>query len=188
MKKASLTIISIFISFTAFAQYDYEPSVTLPFGKPNPKAPEQIIDFQPMIGECNCKSVTRNQDGTWAEPIDMIWRFKYIMNGFAVQDETLKTDGTYAGSIRQFSTDSSKWYVHYYTSKLPRQTLSTWEGNKIDDKIILYKEQKAPNGTEGFYKITFYDMTENGYKWIGEWVNKDESIIYPTWKIECTKE
>ena len=188
MKKANLTIISIFISFAALAQYDYESSATLPFGKPNPKAPEQIRDFEPMIGECNCKSVTRNQDGTWAEPVDMIWRFKYIMNGFAVQDETLKTDGTFSGSIRQFSADSSKWYVHYYTSKFPRQTLSTWEGNKIDGKIILYKEQKAPNGTEGFYKITFYDMTENGYKWIGEWVNKDESIIYPTWKIECTKE
>ena len=188
MKKTNLIIISIFISFTAFAQFDYEPSKAFPYGKPNPKAPEQIKDFGPMIGECHCKSITRNQDGTWAEPVDMTWRFKYIMNGMAVQDETLKVDGTYSGSIRQVSADSSKWYVHYYASKYPAQTLSTWEGNKIGDKIILYKEQKAPNGTDGFYKITFYDMDKIGYKWVGEWVSKDESVIYPTWKIECSKE
>ena len=40
---------------------------------------------------------------------------------------------------------------------------------------------------EGNYRLTFYDMRETGYKWIGEWVDKGETIIYPTWKIECTK-
>ncbi|WP_338358188.1 hypothetical protein [Yeosuana marina] len=169
------------------AQYEYEPTSKHPFGQANPNAPEQIKDYKSMIGVCNCKSSSRNQDGTWAEPIDMTWRFKYIMNGLAIQDETLKADGSHSGSIRQYSADSSKWYVHYYASKFPSQKLSTWEGNKKDDKIILYKEQKAPNGNNGFYKITFYDMTKNGYKWIGEWVNKDESIVYPTWKINCKK-
>ena len=170
-----------------FAQYNFEPSPEFPYGKANPKAPEQIKDFQPMIGLCNCKSITRNQDGTWKEPIDMNWKFKYIMNGLAVQDETLKSDGVHSGSIRQFSADSSKWYVHYYSSAKPSQTLSTWEGNKKSHKIILYKEQKAPNGLDGFYRITFYDISDSGYNWIGEWVSKDESVVYPTWKIECNK-
>ncbi len=40
---------------------------------------------------------------------------------------------------------------------------------------------------EGNYRLTFYDMSETWYKWVGEWATKDESIIYPTWKIECTK-
>jgi hypothetical protein len=181
------TLLFLFCSFIVFPQFEYEISQEFPFGRPNPNAPEQIKDFEPMIGLCNCKSETRNQDGTWAEPVDMIWKFKYIMNGMAVQDETLKTDGTYAGSIRQYIADSSKWYVHYYSSKSPSTILPAWEGNKIDDKIILYREQKAPNGTEGFYRLTFYDISNYGYKWIGEWVNKDESIIYPTWKIECIK-
>jgi hypothetical protein len=30
-------------------------------------------------------------------------------------------------------------------------------------------------------------MTKTGYKWIGEWVSKDESIEYPTWKIDCAR-
>jgi len=53
--------------------------------------------------------------------------------------------------------------------------------------MVLYKEQKAPNGMAGFYKITFSEMTEDGFKWSGDWVNPDESIVYPTWKIECIK-
>ena len=102
------------------------------------------------------------------------------MNGMAIQDETLKSDGKHSGSIRQFNADSSKWYVHYYSSNFPT--------NKIDDKIVLYKDQTAPNGMEGFYRLTFYDMNDNGYKWIGEWVDKAEKIIYPTWKIKCVRQ
>ena len=40
---------------------------------------------------------------------------------------------------------------------------------------------------EGYYRLTFYDMTEKGYEWIGEWVDKAETIVYPTWKISCLK-
>ena len=146
-----------------------------------------ILDFAPLIGECNCKSVSRNADQTWAEPVDMVWRFKYIMNGMAVQDETLKKDGRHAGSIRQFIPDSTKWYVHYYSSAAPSTTLPAWEGNKTEEgKIVLYREQKAPNGMEGFYRLSFYDINAKGFKWIGEWVDKTESVIFPTWKIDCS--
>ena len=73
-----------------------------PFGRYNPEAPEQVKDFQALIGECKCKSVNRKKDQSWNEPEDMIWRWKYIMNGKGVQDETLKADGGHSGSIRQF--------------------------------------------------------------------------------------
>ena len=90
----------------------YEASEEFPFGRINPDAPEQLADFASLIGICDCKSESRKADRSWAEPIDMTWKFKYIMNGLAVQDETLKEDGKHSGSIRQFIADSSKWYVH----------------------------------------------------------------------------
>lgn len=170
------------------AQYDYEPSAEHPFGLPNPHAPKEIIDFAPMIGVCDCKSQSRNPDQTWAEPIDMVWRFKYIMNGTGIQDETLKSDGGHSGSIRQFIPDSTRWYVHYYSNKTPTTVLPSWEGTKKENgNIVLYREQKAPNGTEGFYRLTFGNMSDKGFDWAGEWVNLDESIVYPTWKITCEK-
>lgn len=188
MKVKHLFFLFLFVSFFCYAQYGFEPSAAHPFGLPNPQAPKQILDFAPMIGECDCTSQTRNQDDTWQEPVSMIWRFKYIMNGMAVQDETLKADGKYSGSIRQFIADSSRWYVHYYNSGKPATVLPSWEGTrKADGKIILYRDQKSPGGKPGGYKITFYDISASGYKWLGEWVTKDESFSYPHWKIDCKK-
>ena len=40
---------------------------------------------------------------------------------------------------------------------------------------------------EGNYRITFKNISNDGFNWIGEWVNLDESIVFPTWKIECIK-
>ncbi|MEM7380472.1 MAG: nuclear transport factor 2 family protein [Bacteroidota bacterium] len=187
--RTTLILLS-FVLFTGIlqAQFNYEPSAEHTYGLPNPDAPQQLLDFAPLIGECDCKSVSRKPDQTWADPVDMVWRFKYIMNGMAVQDETLKSDGKHAGSIRQFIADSTRWYVHYYNSAAPTTVLPVWEGVKHEaGKIILYREQTAPNGMEGFYRLTFSDMSETGFKWVGEWVNTDESIVFPTWKIDCTK-
>lgn len=186
MKLLYLFLALPFITFSQL-QMDYEPSAENPFGKSNPEAPQQIKDFAPMIGTCNCTSTSRNPDQSWAEPQKMTWTFKYIMNGMAVQDETLKEDGSHSGSIRQFIADSSKWYVHYYSSKSPTTILPAWEGGKRGDSIVLYREQKAPNGADGFYRITFKDFSEEGYNWLGEWVNTAETFSFPTWKINCKR-
>lgn len=187
--KKNLLIPLLLVASYGFSQtsYIYEPNEKFPYGQPNPNAPRQVSDFEPMIGKSECESVTRKQDGTWNEPLEMFWTFKYIMNGYGVQDEALKADGGHSGSIRQYIGDSAQWYVHYYSNKTPSTTLGVWVGNKENDKIVLRKTQKAPNGMEGFYRLTFSDFKEDGYKWIGEWVSKDETIIYPTWKIDCTK-
>ena len=186
MKNKILALLLLF-PWMIFAQYEYEPSVKNPFGLANPAASQQIKDYAPMIGECDCKSESRKPDGTWNEAIDMKWRFKYIMNGMAVQDETLKSDGKHSGSIRQFNKDSLQWNVHYYASASLVNALPHWEGKKTDDKIVLYRKQNAPNGTEGYFRLTFYDMNDKGYKWIGEWVDLAEKIVYPTWKIACVR-
>ncbi len=171
-KTTTLVFTMLFLATAAFAQYEYDVSKALPFGKANPEAPQQVKDYEALMGSCNCKSTSRNQDGTWAEPIDMIWRWKYILNGMGVQDETLKSDGRHSGSIRQFIADSSKWYVHYYSSAGAVTKLPTWEGSKTENgNIVLYRDQPAPNGTEGYYRLTFYDISSSGYKWVGEWVD-----------------
>ena len=184
-----LTTLCFLIAMSTYSQNVYESSEAYPFGQPHPDAPEQIKDFHPLIGECQCKSESRNPDQSWAEPIDMIWRWKYIMNGMAVQDETLKNDGKHSGSIRQFIADSSRWYVHYYSSAAPSTTLGTWEGNREDNgNIVLYRDQKAPNGMDGYSRLTFYDIDETGYKWIGEWIDQSNTVSFPFWKISCTRE
>lgn len=173
---------------TLHAQYDYEPSEAHPYGLPHPEAPASLQDYQALIGRCDCQSTRRKPDGTWAEAVAMTWEFKYIMNGTAVQDQTLKADGAHSGSIRQFDAKQQRWYVHYYASAAPTPKLSVWEGGKQDDNIVLYKDQASPTGMEGKYRITFSNISEKGFNWIGEWTSLDESVVYPTWKITCTKQ
>ncbi len=188
MKIKILPIILFFCPFLLLAQYEYEPSAEHPFGLPNPEAPEEVKDWAKLIGECDCISTSRGPNQEWGEPVEMLWRFKYILNGKGVQDETLKADGQHSGSIRQFIADSTKWYVHYYSSNFPSTQLPAWEGTKVsEDSIVLYRPQVAPNGMDGFYKIVFSEITEDGFNWLGQWVNTTETITYPTWKISCKK-
>jgi hypothetical protein len=142
--KTILFALTVCLSFSIHAQYSYEPSEDFPFGRPHPDSPSQILDYAPLIGECDCQSTKRNPDGSWAVKEQMTWRFKYIMNGTAIQDETLKENGGHSGSIRQFIADSSKWYVHYYSNSGPSTILATWEGQKQGDSIVLYRDQKVP--------------------------------------------
>lgn len=182
------------VSLTIGAMYaqeingKYEPSKKHPFGQYNPKAPKQLQDYKDLIGISECTSVSRKADQSWAKPVKMFWKWKYILNGNAVQDETLKEDGTHSGSIRQFDKDSLQWNVHYYTTRRISPKLPVWNGNK-DKKgnIVLYRKQKAPNGMEGFSRLTFYDISKKGYKWVSEWVDTTEKFVFQTWKIECTK-
>lgn len=186
--KNVIILIILFFSVSLFSQNNFDISKKNPFGKYNPKAPKEVQDYKGLIGECNCKSESKNVDGSWAKPVNMIWRWKYIMNGTAVQDETIKEDGNHSGSIRQYDSIKKQWNVHYYSSKIVSAKLRTWNGNKTEGgKIILYLNQKAPNGTEGFSRLTFYDISDKGYKWIGEWVNKTETVVFPFWKITCSK-
>lgn len=187
------SILLLLFSQSAFGQislsdFKYEPNEVYPFGRPNPDAPEQIKDYKMLIGISDCKSLTRNSDGEWRkDSVDVIWRYKYIMNGMAVQDESLKADHIHTSSIRQFDKNEGKWYVTFYSSAVPSNSITAWEGGMKDNEIVLYKEQKAPNGMDGFFKITFYDISESRFNWKGEWVDKEERFIYPTWHLFCTK-
>ncbi len=183
-----LGLFSLSLNGQDLSLHPYESSAKNPFGLPNPEAPEQIKDYAPLIGECRCKSVTRLPDQTWGDTTAMTWRWKYIMNGYGVQDETFKDDGTYAGSIRQYNTDSAAWYVHYYSFPGVPNTLPSWKGGKTDEStMILYRDNTAPNGMPGYYRITFFDISKEGFNWAGEWVNKDETIVYPLWNLFCKK-
>lgn len=196
MRKAFICLCALVIPLTAMSEpandqrinYQFEPSARAPYGEINSKAPDQLKDFVPMIGESNCQSMSRNSDGSWDEAQNMLWRFKYIMNGMAIQDETLKADGKHSGSIRQFILDENAWFVHYYSTGKPTKELPAWKGNKNKDgDIVLLRDQKSGSGLDGKSRLTFYNIKETGFDWVGEWVSDDQKVVYPFWKITCKK-
>lgn len=171
----------------------YTPLLTklqkeLRFGTPSPDAPSQVRDYDELIGISDCKSLARGPDGIWGDQQEMTWTYRYILGGTAVQDETVKSDGFHAGSIRQYNPEESSWYVHYYSNKgAPAATLPAWKGERNGNEMRLSRPQKAPNGADGFYKIRFYDISEKGFKWLGGWESADGSVVFENWKIDCNK-
>lgn len=161
----------------------YKPSADHPFGLPNPDGPEQLADFAPLIGTCACKSVFRNQDGSWQAPLQMVWKFKYILNGTAIQDEVWRENELYASSLRQFHRDSAKWVVTYFSYPAVSTTPGVWLGQKTGEEIVLTKAQNAPNGMDGFSQLSFFEIQDSGFNRKGEWVSTDGTTRYPFWNI-----
>ena len=194
MKKLFLILVAICTHFSiglqAKTKYLYAPSEQNPYGLANPAAPEQVKDFDKLIGVSNCKSVRKNKDQDWGDEVNMTWTFQYIMNGMGVQDSTLKADGIHSGSIRLFDTENNHWQVHYYTTNInsKAQNLNMWTGGKKDQNLVFYRDMKAPNGMDGFYRLSFTEITKSSFNWIGEWVDMNETITFPTWKITCKKQ
>jgi hypothetical protein len=192
-KQALQDIIAITDPELFLEKSGYEPRLTklqkeIRFGTPDPSAPAQLLDYRELIGISDCVSEQRALDGTWGKPLDMVWTFKYILGGTAVQDEADKEDGFYAGSIRQFNTDESSWYVHYYSNRgKPPAALPAWKGSREGNEMRLSSPQPAPNGAEGAYNIRFYEISEKGFKWEGNWTSRDGSVVFENWKIECRK-
>ena len=188
MKQVLILVGTVFLFSMAAAQNrDHEPSAKHPFGSPNPEAPPQISDFAGMIGRSDCLSLRRNPDGSWQDSLKMIWEFKYILNGHAIQDLTFNEKGINATSIRQYNKDSANWVVSYNATGFVSNTPGVWLGNREGDKVVLKQNQKAPNGAEGFSRLTFFNIREEGFDWKGEWVDKAETITYPFWYIWCRK-
>ena len=87
-----------------------------------------------------------------------------------------------------FRPDSMVWVVSYHSVPGKALTTPTWTGTKQGEDIVLTMPQKAPNGMDGISRLTFTDISENGFHWRGEWVNEENDIIYPFWLIWCKKE
>ncbi len=56
------------------AQNKYNASKEFKYGRPNPAAEKQIMDYKEMIGICDCLSTRKNADRKWAKPVKTTWK------------------------------------------------------------------------------------------------------------------
>ncbi len=156
----------------------YEPSPSYPFGKLNPKAPPETAQFSFMIGEFACDDKVRQSDGTWLES-KTVWNSSYFVNGGGIQDRYWSKQVVASGT-RIFDKKKGKWIVNYFQT-FPTYFAGIWEGKKEGDKMIM----RAPRG-ENESRLTFHNITKDGFDWIGETVAKDGKAS-PFWIISCKR-
>ncbi len=71
---------------------------------------------------------------------------------------------------------------------MPNYGSGVWKGGMEDENMVLRQTQKAP-GTDfdGFSRLTFSNISGQGFDWTGEWVSIDGSVVFTFWRLQCTK-
>ena len=163
----------------------YEPTEEFPFGRPNPAAPPEIQQFAFMIGQNDCSEDRLNgATGEWASAT-RTWDAYYYMNGYAIRD-TGRSGTTTNGNIRLYDSAAGQWVVTFFA--MPAFGSGVWRGGMEGENMVLRQAQKAP-GTDfdGFSRLTFSNISADGFDWDGEWVSADGTVVFPFWRIRCNR-
>lgn len=161
----------------------YEPNAEFPFGRINPNAPAEVKQFEFMVGICECQDSVRTPDGSWLG-YPSIWEARYFLNGYAIQDKSFNPRSP-TTNLRLYDPNSGTWKVTYMTSQTGYFT-GVWEGKRDEDEFVLTQEQTTSQGQKVISKLTFFNISDDGYEWKSESVSADGSTRIG-WKKKCNK-
>lgn len=161
---------------------EYEPSAAYPYGRPNPEAPEELQQYAFIIGTCECQVERfRYPDGK-SISYKAVWKNSWTMNGWAIEDRVFSEKDAPI-SVRIFDDQAKKWKLTYFIPK--PYYVGEWVGQKIGNKIVLEKDEPLA-GKKATSRLTFYNISEKGFKWMSENIFEDGSV-FVDWKFDCKK-
>lgn len=180
----SLFLLLLALASSALAQKmdgPYNPSPEHPFGLKNPDAPEELEQFAFMIGHFDCKDRIRQPDGSWLE-FPSTWHGYYFLNGYGIIDRYWS--GRFAtANTRVFDPSSQTWKVTFF--KMPGYTSGVWEGRKEGERLVMKRHTTRPDGSQALSRLTFYDISQEGYEWKSE--NVAGSATTANWTSSCRR-
>ncbi len=153
-----------------------------PYGRLHPKAPPETEHWGRLAGEWDC-SVSVPINGRWVQGGQSKWVWKYILDGFAVQDlwytKWINVQPNLAHihrdamgtNIRMYKPDEGKWEAVWFANG--SNTTSHFEAVSDGETVVMTDVTRSP-----WVRITFYDMTDESFDWKSE-TSKDEG---ETWQ------
>ena len=70
---------------------------------------------------------------------------------------------------------------------MPGEHTGLWEGEKIDNTMVMKQKRVGPNGENLESRLTFYNISKNYFDWKGELWNLDNNTVTVNWKIKADK-
>lgn len=166
------------------ASMEYEPDLVYPFGRLNPQAPPEVAQFSFMVGRFLSTEERRRPDGSY-ETRTAIWEARYILNGQAIQD-TYWGSGMAATSIRFFDTARGRWLVNYQAK--PGNLFGfVWEGEWNGDHMVLTATYPNADGDLILSRLTYHDITSDGFLWTSEETNRRTGEHVVDWRITARR-
>lgn len=163
-----------------------------PYGKLHPKAPPETAHWGQLAGEWDCTIEALLPNGTWVQGGNAKWVWKYILDGFAVQDlwyqkwidlpaSLASINHDFAGTnIRMYLPAEKKWECVWFANAT--NTTSRFQAESSNEKIVMTGETK-----QGLTRITFYDITEDSFDWKSEQSQDDGETWTETLRIHGTR-
>lgn len=161
---------------------EYDINLDYPYGRPNPVAPPGIEQFNFMIGTFDCVDELLI-NGEWKK-MKAVWTSHYTLNGYAIQDDY--RNEVYAGtSLRVYNQATNLWNVSFFGMAGNHSGL--WTGSRDADQIVLTSEQVSTDGSAQTSRLSFSQITDSSFEWIGEKISQD-GVITPNWKISARRQ
>lgn len=163
-----------------------------PYGRLHPDAPPETEHWGRLAGEWECSIEALLPSGNWVQGGKATWIWKYILDGFAVQDLWFQKWIDLPQSVASINRDMSGTNIRMY---LPAE--NCWEAVWFANGRNITSRFSATSGPEqivmtgegapGLTRITFHDITKNSFEWKSE-TSQDEG---ETWtenvRIHCKR-
>lgn len=177
---ANLANVSVVTPSEKVTPGSQEPHPEQLFGAPNPSAPEELTQFEFLIGEHECVDELTDLDGKTTRIIAHR-SGRYILNGYGIQDsywnELFSTT-----NVRVYDVSESKWFVSYF--RQPNFKSGVWTGAAEGSKLKLSRTFDW-DGIPVESLLTFQNITLTSFKWTSEYVSADTR--YTNWTSTCER-
>ena len=139
------------------------------YGELNKSAPIETGQWSKLIGDWDCISMDLVEED-WIEN-KATWTWKYILDGYAVQDFWYQEDkdpnskmkNFYGTNLRIYNPIKKIWEISWLNNKAMK--IAPLFAKKEGDKILLFDEKHS-------FEVRFYEMKQNSFKWKAELINE----------------
>lgn len=143
-----------------------------------------VEQFGKLVGNWHIKQQVLQQDGSWQSVDDADWRFEYALGGHAIQDQWIQPplsselgDGEtrqFGTNLRIYDSENDRWNIIWASSDQPIFTSYVATANDDGELVMLGDDPERPSVTQ---KITYFDISENGWHWKLEFSNDGENWL-----------
>jgi hypothetical protein len=171
----------IFLSHSLLAQEEFNP------GKLNPNAPKETEQFGQLVGIWDAEQSVRNKDGTWSERTTKAeWRWYYILDGHAIQDDWFSPDSTnilqwIGTNIRIYNPEEKQWHMAWIDKTNRR--LATFTAIVENDEIIM----KGINAKGREIRNIFSNISAESFNWTQQWTFDGGNSWIEVARIQCRR-
>ena len=182
-------------SVTSTAVRDFTGVSEHPFGQRHPDAPPETEQFGQLAGVWHCINYAWF-NGRWVSGWPATWAWKYVLDGFAVQDLWFQREEDFPPTAPKLGRDLSGTNLRMYNPALGKWEM-TWFANRANNssyftatyengEIIMIPTFSSVNPQQKA-RIIFSNISKDHFDWRREIFDEEKDEWRATSKISATR-